>query len=263
MISQRLRGVQADGEAIEEEGFMPKLKAAFDDVGVSIEDQNGELRSTYDILNDLATKWDTLSSKQKQFLGEKAAGNRQVKTLNAIMANWDVVRDTIQKADEATGAATEGNEKYLDSIEGRITQFKSAFQDLSCQTFDSSFVKGFVELGTNILKLTADIGGLQRVLVPTFAALATFKWPSIVSGVAQLGAAFKKTSVEIDATTGKVTKSLGEFSKLRIGLTAAIAVVGVAMAAYQKYRESIERRHIGIVTLSRFVHGMVEIERQG
>lgn len=73
MISQRLRGVAEDGEALEDD-FMPKLKKAFGDVGISIEDQNGELRSTYDILSDLAAKWDDLDSKQRQYLGEKAAG---------------------------------------------------------------------------------------------------------------------------------------------------------------------------------------------
>ena len=182
MISQRLRGVKEDGEAMEAD-FIPKLKKAFADVGISIEDQNGELRSTFDILQDLAARWDDLSSKQKQFLGEKAAGNRQVKTLNAIMANWDVVQDTIDKANEATGAATEGNEKYLDSIQGRITAFQSAFQNLARTTIDSGFVKGIVSIGTGLVNITTKLGGLLPMLSTISGFILVFKGAKIVDSI--------------------------------------------------------------------------------
>ena len=220
MISQRLRGVKEDGEAIEEEGFMPKLKKAFGDVGISIEDQNGELRSTYDILNDLAGVWDQLSSKQRQYLGEKAAGNRQVKTLNAIMSNWDVVQDTIQKANEATGEATKGNEKYLDSIEGRITQFKSAFSDLARTTIDSDFVKGIVGFGTGVLNVTKDLGGLVPVLTTISSIIFALKGAKILEGLKGIGLAIKG----IFSLTSGITSALAGGAGL-IGLVASLAAI--------------------------------------
>lgn len=220
MISQRLRGLNEEGEALEA-SFIPKLGKAFGDVGIQIMDQNGELRSTYDILSDLAAKWDDLSSAQRQYLGEKAAGNRQVKTLNAIMQNWDVVVDTIQKAEEAGGAALEGNAKYMDSIEGRIVQFQSAFQDLARTTIDSNMVKGLVSFGTEIVKITTNIGGLQKVLIPVLALLAISKWNSIVKGVKALGNAFKTTA--------------GSVSGFRIGLSAVVAALSIATSAWDSY----------------------------
>lgn len=186
MISQRLRGVKEDGEAIEEEGFMPKLQAMFSDVGISIQDQNGELRSTFDILNDLAGVWDQLSSKQKQYFGEKVAGNRQVKTLNAIMQNWDVVADTIDKANNAQGAAIEGNEMYMESIAGKITQLKSAWQELATTTINGDFVKGFVELGTAVVKLATNMGGLIPVASTLLGIFMMFRGAKITEGFAKL-----------------------------------------------------------------------------
>lgn len=203
-ISQRLRGVREDGEAIEEEGFMPKLKKAFGDAGVAIEDQNGELRSTYDILHDLARQWDTLSSKQRQYLGEKAAGTRQVKVLNAIMANWDVVEDTIQKANEATGEATKGNEKYLDSIEGRIIQFKSAFSDLSRTIVDSELVKFLVGAGTNLLTgLTSIVDRLKSTLAPVGKSISRIF--DEIGRSASKSYAFKSYSNELEETKDKLS----------------------------------------------------------
>lgn len=73
MISQRLRAVSEDGEAIE--GLAPKLEAAFQElVGVSIMDQHGNLRSTYDLLADLRKRWAHLTSTQQGYIGSLVAG---------------------------------------------------------------------------------------------------------------------------------------------------------------------------------------------
>lgn len=70
MISQRLRGIGEDGEAID--GLVPKLQKAFKDyANIDIQDENGELRSTYDILSDLAKVYPSLTSKQRQYLGDR------------------------------------------------------------------------------------------------------------------------------------------------------------------------------------------------
>lgn len=238
MISQRLRGVKEDGEAIEEEGFMPKLQKAFGDVGVSIQDQNGELRSTFDILQDLAGVWDTLSSKQKQYLGEKAAGNRQVKTLNAIMANWDVVQDTIDKANEATGAATEGNEKYLDSIQGRITAFQSAFQNLARTTIDSGFIKGIVSIGTEITNTITKLGGLVPVLTTISGIIMVLKGAKIASGLAGIGSAIKVVFDGLKGASGILASLSGGIGML--GITAIVASIVAIVAHINNAKKSFE-----------------------
>lgn len=73
MVSQRLRGIGEDGENIE--GLAPKLQSAFKTIAnIDIQDANGELRSTYEIIADMARVFPTLTSKQRQYLGEMAAG---------------------------------------------------------------------------------------------------------------------------------------------------------------------------------------------
>ena len=231
MISQRLRGVREDGEAIEEAGFMPKLKSMFSEVGINVEDSNGELRSTYAILNDLSGVWDKLSSKQKQYFGEKVAGNRQVKTLNAIMQNWDVVADTIDKANEAQGAALEGNEMYMESIQGKITQLKSAFQELATATINSDFVKVFVDAGTAIVKFTTDLGGLTPILTTLLGLMTSFKGLKIAKGLKGIGDAFKLAFTPLKDSSN----ALGTLVS-RIGI--AVAAISVLATAYNKLKES-------------------------
>lgn len=218
MISQRLRGLSQDGEAID--GLIPKLQSLFSSAGISIEDQNGELRSTFDILQDLAGVWDQLSSKQKQYFGEKVAGNRQVKTLNAIMQNWDVVADTIDKANNAQGEALRGNEMYMDSIQGRMTQLQSAFQELAKTTIDSDFVKNIVSAGTGVAKLITSLGGLTPILTTVLGSIIAIRGVKILEGLSNIKNAL------ISAATGAnvFASSLSMAGAILAGIGAGIAL---------------------------------------
>lgn len=50
------------------------LVNALTEYNVKITDVNGEFRSTYDIIKDIAAVWDTLDSKSQAALTEKLAG---------------------------------------------------------------------------------------------------------------------------------------------------------------------------------------------
>lgn len=224
MISQRLRAVDEDGQAIE--GLAPKLAAEFKDIGIDIEDSNGNLRSTFDILNDLAAVWDTLSSKQRQMIGEDVAGNRQVRTLNALMGNWDVVQSSLVDANQALGTAMEGNAMFEESIQGRINKLTSAFQELATTTVDSGLVKTIIDLGTGFLTLANNIGGLQTVLVPLVAIIGLSQWGNFIKIGQAIGKAFQQSAFGISSFTGKASL--------------AILAITALVAAYQAYRNHVE-----------------------
>ena len=73
-MSQRLRGISTLGE----DGAVStsKLSKAFKEIAdIDIFDQQtGQLRDTYSILQDMAEVWPKLTANQKQYLGELAAG---------------------------------------------------------------------------------------------------------------------------------------------------------------------------------------------
>lgn len=163
-ISQRLRGIDEDGQAIE--GLAPKLAGAFGEVGVSILDQEGNLRSTFDILRDYAGVYDSLSDVQRQYLNELAAGNRQVTVLNAIMQQWGDVEKAINSATNATGSAEKENAIFMDSIQGKVNEFESSWQRLSNTAVDNDLIKGIVSLGT------VGVNSLET-LISKFGALST------------------------------------------------------------------------------------------
>lgn len=179
MISQRLRGIGEDGEAID--GLTPKLQEAFQEyANISIEDENGELRSTYDILQDLAQVWPTLTSQQRQYLGELAAGNRQVKVLNSIMAGWQDVEAAVENANNSVGSAEQENAAFMDSIQGRLNNLTSTFQQFANDSIDSDAVKWVIDFANGALQAVDAIGGLQTILTLVAGIAVTKFGPSVL-----------------------------------------------------------------------------------
>lgn len=193
-ISQRLRGIDEDGQAIE--GLAPKLAGAFGEVGVSILDSEGNLRSTFDILRDYAGVYDSLSDVQRQYLNELAAGNRQVTVLNAIMQQWDDVEKAINSATNATGSAEKENAIFMDSIQGKVNEFESSWQRLSNAAVDNDLIKGIVSLGT------VGVNSLET-LISKFGALSTVAGgagiASLVKSIASNKKDLKSISVILDS----------------------------------------------------------------
>lgn len=183
MISQRLRGIDEDGEAID--GLAPKLQAAFKEyANIDIQDQNGELRSTYDILSDLAEVYPSLTTKERQYLGELAAGNRQVKVLNSIVTNWEDVEQAVAAASDSVGSAEQENAAFMDSIQGRLNELNSTFQEFSANTIDDGLVKSLINAGIGILDLTDRLGGLQTILIAVGGILTAKYGAKAAAGIA-------------------------------------------------------------------------------
>lgn len=168
-ISQRLRAVDEDGNAID--GLSAELEESFGKIGVAIEDSNGELRSTYDILSDYAKVYDTLSSEQQQYYAELASGKRQVNVFNAIIQQMDDVEKAVGQSIDSIGAAEKENEIYRQSVQGMKNEFDSAFQTLSREVIESDWIKDLISAGTDFLGVLTDIVKQEDIISGTVGVL--------------------------------------------------------------------------------------------
>lgn len=169
-ISQRLRGVDEDGEAID--GLAAELQEAFGSIGVVIEDANGELRSTYDIINDYAKVFPTLSSKQKQYFGELASGKRQVTVWNAMVSGINDVNHAIEEANNSMGSAAKENEIYMNSIAGSRNAFENAMDMFAKEAVDDQWISDFINAGTSLLNTMTNLISTDTVVRNTIGDIA-------------------------------------------------------------------------------------------
>ena len=159
-----------------------KLKDIYSGLGIELMDSNGQIRSTYDILEDLSKQWDGLTKNEKEYIALTSAGSNQVQNFMALMNGFSQAIDATTTAYESSGSAAKENEKAMDKIGKKAELLRSQFEQLILGEGGlQSFAKDLLDVGIAILKFAnSDIG---QVVIKT--ALLT-------TGIVAVNRAFKK-----------------------------------------------------------------------
>lgn len=167
-ISERIRGIKGvteDGIGVAKlDDLMTTITARYGEAVHVIDQSNGQLRSTYDILYDLAQVWDKLSANERQELGEKIAGKRQITVLNALLQNWESVEVAINNVEGSAGSALREQQAYINSLTGAINQFKAAVQNMYQGALESDILTFIVKIGTVLVNAVDKLGVFNIVL---------------------------------------------------------------------------------------------------
>lgn len=136
-------------------------------------------KNTTEILREMSTVWDDMTDVNRASALELLGGKRQANVLAAVIKNFDLVENAIKASSDAAGSAERENEKYLNSIQGKVDQFNNAAQTMWMNFISSDAIKFVVDLGTNLVKIADDLG-----LVGTALAALGIKTvlPKIFSG---------------------------------------------------------------------------------
>lgn len=136
-----------------------ELSLGYGNVTVALKDSDGQMRSTYDILNEIKDTWDKMSEAQKQSLGLQIAQKNQYEVFASTMENFGAAQDAYKTALNSSGSAMKENAAYAESLEYKIQMLKKAFQDLANNIASSDLLKTVIDLGTALLKFAnTDIG---------------------------------------------------------------------------------------------------------
>lgn len=165
VLSLRIRGAKTDLEqmgestddvAVSTSKLREQIKALTNvdgKGGFDILTKSGDFKSTYEIMEGIANVWKEMNDVDKASLLEQVAGKNRANVVSGMLDNWKDAQDAAKTAAESAGSATKENETYLDSINGKISQFTAAFEKLSKDVLDSDLIKFFIELATHIANL--------------------------------------------------------------------------------------------------------------
>ena len=135
---------------------------------VDIMESDTDFKSTYQIVKELASVWKTLEETEQAALTELIGGGvRNANVISALMNNFAKAEEVLATSANAAGSALKENEVYLQSIEGKISQFKAAWQNLSDTIVNGALVKAIVDVGTvltNVVNGMATFAGGTGVL---------------------------------------------------------------------------------------------------
>lgn len=230
-IAARIRNTKTElddlGEVMTEASY-EELVQTLTDCGVALTDINGEYRSTYDIMSDIAAKWDALDSMRQAALATALSGTRQQAVFYSIIENFQEASGAMESMADSSGALGDAYDVYLNSARAHIDQFKASFQELSANIFGSDLIKWVVELGTGILDLLTGItqfiekiGGLKTVLIGLTSVLLMTKSAWLAMKIQMLA-----TAVISKLTTALTAIKTGFLGMIMILRKAGAALMG-------------------------------------
>ena len=224
-----------------------KLTEIYNNLGIALYDSSGQMRSTYDILADLASQWGSLDKNTQQYIAITSAGTNQLNNFLALMNNFDHAAEATATSINSAGSAMRENEAFQESLEYQTNNLKATFQDLANNVIDKELISSVLKLGDAFLKLAnTDIG----VLVTKIGLLAGTGWglssliqvskiiPVIVGQFKNFGAVLSLVA-EGSGTFGAALSAAGGAASvaLPIFLAVSAAIVGI-VEAVKAYKES-------------------------
>ena len=105
------------------------------------------LKSTYDIMVELSKIWDDLSDITQANIIEKIAGKRQGNIVASMMENMQDGIDAVGYAANSSGSALAENERYLDSVAGRLDKLSASYESLATKVMNSDFLNTLLDIG--------------------------------------------------------------------------------------------------------------------
>ena len=186
-ITLRLQGMDDEGEASLE--LMAQMEVLFSKLGLSVYKTDGSLKNTYEILKDLAPVYKEATAAEKAYITETIAGKYQAQNAAAILNNFEVALSATETALNSEGSAAEENAKVLGSIAGKVSNLKSAFEELSQTLISSDFIKFVVDLGTTLLRI-ANSDGVKFITTMLSISLALKGADRVFKSITSKGSAF-------------------------------------------------------------------------
>lgn len=218
-ISLRIRGTSV--KVLEEMGeetdgvieSVSKLQAKVKGLsGVDILTDTGAYKDTYTIIKEIAQVWDQMNDINRAALLELLAGKNRSNAMAALLTNIEDLEGAYEDAMAAQGSAEAENEKYMNSIQGKIDQFNNALQTMWSSELDSGFIKFIVSAGTALVKFIDTIGLLPSILT-MIGAIKLGKiflpkmWTSLTVAVTTHIAALSGETAAIEALNGAKVKA--------------------------------------------------------
>lgn len=168
------------GETLDDGVNLGTVTGTLEKVGVSVLGSDGKMRQVGAIMEDLMKVWSNIDSTQKNAIATTLAGKYQLARFEALMNRSDMYNEYKSASQNADGTLDVMNEKYVNSIEGRMNKLQATFEETIGKFFETDDFYGFIDGLTTVIDLFNDLTdaigggataltGLGAILTKTFS----------------------------------------------------------------------------------------------
>lgn len=169
----RMNQVAAGNFVDEETGeSLNDVETVLTELGISLRDANGIFRSSGDVLDEVASKWENFDNVEKHAIATAFAGTRQQEKFIVLMENYgDALEYAATAADSAGTAQEKYTEAYVEGIDAALNRLTTSWEKFSMTVLDSSLVVGLVDLLSGIVDLLSGIASIADGMLVTIPAI--------------------------------------------------------------------------------------------
>lgn len=228
---------ETSGESSELTENLSDVEKVLSKVGIRVRSSSYEFRNIYDVLDELAAKWDTFDSVTKSAIGGAFAGQRQREQFNILISQWERVKELTEESEQSAGTADEKYTAYMDSMEAATKRLQNAWENFT-QSLETSTV---MKTLTNVSAFLVENADKLKYFITVIAAANSAKifdffqnegetggFKGLIANIPFFGRGTKTNNIleSIDEKVGdirgevkkdKATKNGGLLSRLKAG----------------------------------------------
>ena len=191
-----------------------------------------------------AYKDDVLTQAQLAEIETKLGGKLRTNQLDALIKNYDMYAEMLDKVASAAGSADKEVGVMLTSWEAKTNQLKNTWTEFIAKTIDTSWIKGLVDALTWLIDGFDNLG---NVLLIVSGFLLAAKWNSVVATFVKIGSAvsglvtiFKTAGVSASSFSAVMQSLNISLSATQLAIGAVTAAIGILIFAVNKIKSAQE-----------------------
>lgn len=229
----RAAKTEAADAGIETDGMADSVSKLRDELlsltGVDIMTDSENFKSTYQIMKEIASVWETLSDVTRANVLNLLGGKRNANSISSLLTNFEQAEAAMNTAMNSTGSAMAENEKYLDSITGKLQVMHAAFQEISYNALNSNTTKVLLDMANAALAVVNSLSRLGTI-VPLLGTMLP-----VLSSIRQALSLVEKEGIGFGQA---FSRSFGAGSAILTGLGALITIIATVDGAIKQMRQN-------------------------
>lgn len=271
-VIQRINKISAGKDVSDTGKSLNDVEKALKTVGIALRDDNGIIKASSDILDEVAAKWDTWNRNQQSQIATAIAGTNQANIFRATMNDYKEVLEATTIAENANGSATERMSIYTESLTAKINSFKTTWTELVNDLNLDSLIGTVVDLGTKLLEILNILLNKIPVLSDVLKGFITVKSINILigavlsairrltggDGLEGLFDGFIKLKDAVTIVKGTMNGFTVDTEKMSVGSVKLANIITTLIKVFESAKQKLEIFKIMFVNAGGGVNGFVE-----
>ena len=249
-ILSRMSNVKAGLDDFEGEA-LNDVEKTLNRVGIALRDNQGNWYDFYDVLDEVASRWDSFSDVQQSQITTALGGTRQRENVLVALENWDLVQKYAETGANSAGTAMEKYDIVLESVSAKQEQLNAKVQEFYMNILNSGLITGLLDVGKALMDFVnlgdGLVGKLALLTAGTIAwtvALNVLRGTRLGGLIAQFFAVASAEGVAVAGTKAlNVALNALKAHPIDFALSALIAVVQIGVAVFNAFNVTLEEQH--------------------